>query len=45
MTRPTLMSYTATRDELVHSCGRLFEMVGSGKVAERRGVELRTEVA
>jgi NADPH2:quinone reductase len=32
VTRPTLMTYCAERDELEQSAGRLFEMVGSGKV-------------
>lgn len=32
VTRPTLMTYTASRDELVHSASRLFDMVSSGKV-------------
>ena len=32
VTRPTLMSYCAQRDDLELSAGRLFEMVGSGKV-------------
>jgi NADPH2:quinone reductase len=32
MTRPTLMTYNATADELTLSAGRLMDMVGSGKV-------------
>ncbi|MEC9347603.1 MAG: quinone oxidoreductase [Pseudomonadota bacterium] len=32
MTRPTLMTYTASRADLLLSAGRLFDMVGSGKV-------------
>jgi len=32
LTRPSLMNYTATREELELSSGRLFEMVKSGKV-------------
>ncbi|MDF1722113.1 MAG: quinone oxidoreductase [Minwuia sp.] len=32
MTRPTLMTYTASRADLELSSGRLFDMVGSGKV-------------
>ncbi len=32
LTRPTLMSYTATRDELVASANELFEVVGKGDV-------------
>lgn len=33
MTRPTLMTYTATRADLELSSSRLFDMVGSGKVS------------
>ncbi|MDH3234169.1 MAG: quinone oxidoreductase [Alphaproteobacteria bacterium] len=32
VTRPTLMTYCGTREDLELSSGRLFEMVGSGKV-------------
>jgi NADPH:quinone reductase len=32
LTRPSLMNYTATREELELSSGRLFDMVKSGKV-------------
>ena len=32
VTRPTLMTYCAERDELERSASRLFDMVGSGKV-------------
>ncbi len=32
LTRPTLMTYTASREELELSSGRLFELVGSGAV-------------
>ena len=32
LTRPSLMSYTATREDLELSSGRLFDMVKSGKV-------------
>ncbi|HUT50821.1 MAG TPA: quinone oxidoreductase [Alphaproteobacteria bacterium] len=32
VTRPTLMTYCAAREDLELSSGRLFEMVGSGKV-------------
>jgi NADPH2:quinone reductase len=32
VTRPTLRTYTARRDDLVESCEALFEMVASGKV-------------
>ena len=32
MTRPTLASYTATRDELVASASDLFDVVGKGAV-------------
>jgi NADPH2:quinone reductase len=32
VTRPTLNSYTATRDELLATAGDLLEVVGSGKV-------------
>jgi NADPH2:quinone reductase len=32
LTRPSLMSYTSTREDLELSSGRLFEMVKSGKV-------------
>ncbi len=32
LTRPTLMSYTATREELLDSAGALFEVLGSGAV-------------
>ena len=32
VTRPTLMTYCAARDDLELSSGRLFDMVGSGKV-------------
>ncbi len=33
VTRPTLMTYTATRPDLELSASRLFDMVSSGKVA------------
>lgn len=32
LTRPTLMDYVATRTELEQSTGRVFEMIGSGKI-------------
>ena len=32
LTRPTLFHYIATREQLEHSAGELFDMVGSGKV-------------
>ena len=32
VTRPTLMSYTATRPDLELSAGRLFDVVAAGKV-------------
>ena len=32
MTRPSLMAYNASREELVASAGALFDVVGSGKV-------------
>lgn len=32
VTRPTLASYTATREELLESAGELFDVVGSGAV-------------
>ena len=32
VTRPTLMTYTATRDQLLASAADLFDVVGSGKV-------------
>jgi len=32
LTRPTLFNYVATREQLEHSAGELFEMVESGKV-------------
>lgn len=33
MTRPTLMTYVAARDELVAGAGELFEMVGTGQLS------------
>ena len=35
MTRPTLMTYTAARDDLVKSAKALFQVVKSGKVKIR----------
>jgi NADPH2:quinone reductase len=32
LTRPTLMTYTAKRDDLVESAQQLFNMVSSGKI-------------
>ncbi|NVJ99293.1 MAG: quinone oxidoreductase [Alphaproteobacteria bacterium] len=32
LTRPTLMDYADTRDEMVHSTGRVFDMIASGKL-------------
>ena len=32
LTRPTLMTYTAKRDDLVNSANKLFDVVGQGKV-------------
>ncbi len=32
LTRPTLFTYTSTRDELLSTAGDLFDVVGSGKV-------------
>jgi NADPH2:quinone reductase len=37
LTRPTLMTYTSTREDLLLSCKALFDMVGSGKVKVRVG--------
>jgi NADPH2:quinone reductase len=39
LTRPSLMAYIASRDELVLSANRLFEVVGSGAVRVRIGQE------
>lgn len=35
LTRPVLMDYVATRDELVQSTARVFEMIASGKLKSR----------
>jgi len=35
LTRPVLMDYVATRDELEHSTTRVFEMIASGKIKSR----------
>ena len=39
LTRPTLLHYTATRDELLWRAGDLFEWIGRGELAVRIGAE------
>ena len=41
LTRPSLSHYVATREELVQSAGRLFDLVGRGRGADRRRPDLR----